>query len=77
MRAIWHKGRGLLMAAVGLHLGLMLWLSGSAMLQHPADSGLVLLQGVLDIAILAYLSRSTLVKDIFADYPAGAANMNQ
>lgn len=72
MRSIWHKGRALLMTAVGLHLGLMLWLSGSAILHHPAGSGqAVLLQGLLDVAILAYLFRSSLVKDIFEDYPVG------
>ena len=72
MRAIWHKGRELLMASVGLHLGLMLWISGHATLSDPTGTGFfVLLQGLLDFGAFLYLFRSRLVKDIFADYPGG------
>lgn len=70
IKAIWHKGRELLMASVGLHFALMLWLSGNMVLSDPADTGLlVVLQGLVDVAMLLYLFRSNLVKDIFADYP--------
>jgi hypothetical protein len=71
MRSIWHKGRELLMTSVVLHFGLMLWLSGHAVLRYPTGSGsTVILLGLVDIGILLYLFRSSLVKDIFADYPA-------
>lgn len=71
-KAIWHKGRELLMISVGLHFALMLWLNWDDLVTDPADLGFsVMLQGLLDIVMLLYLFRSTLVKDVFADYPGG------
>jgi len=73
VQALWHKGRGLLAASAVLHLTLMLWLNAHEALQSPVDTGFpIFLQGLVDVGVLLYLFRSSLVKDIFADYPGGA-----
>jgi hypothetical protein len=66
IRTIWQRGRGLLISAVLLDLGLFLvfWYL------HPLQMTLWPITGaVLDLYILAYLIRSLRVRDTFADFP--------
>lgn len=66
-RRLWHSGRWLLLAATALNtvlLPLILW-------KKIADLNLVVLTLLeLNAVVIIYLMRSTLVRDIFADFPA-------
>ena len=68
-RRLWHGGKWLLVAATALNtllLPLLLWEKIAELDLLP----LTLLE--LNVVIMVYLVRSTLVRDIFADFPAGA-----
>lgn len=66
-RHLWHGGRWLLLAATALNtvlVPILLW-------KKIAELDLVLLTLLeLNVVVMLYLARSTLVRDIFADFPA-------
>jgi tetratricopeptide (TPR) repeat protein len=69
-RKLWHQGRNVLLFAFCLDLVLFLVLHGTVLLEpdvyrFPPAVAVVL----LDFSILAFLLRSTLVREIFADFP--------
>lgn len=68
-RRVWHGGRWLLLTATALNtalLPILLW-------KKIAEFDLVLLTLLeLNVVMIIYLVRSTLVRDIFADFPAEA-----
>ena len=70
-RTLWHAGRYVLMLVFGLDLLLFFWLHGTTLLR-PQQEDSFLLAGLivfLDVAAVAFLYRSVLVRDIFADFP--------
>ena len=70
-RRLWHSGKWLLVAATALNtllLPILLWEKIAEFDLLP----LTLLE--LNVVIIIYLMRSTLVRDIFADFPAGVAS---
>lgn len=65
-RRVWHGGKWLLLAATALNTALVPLLQW----EKIADLDLVLLTLLeLNVVVVIYLARSTLVRDIFADFP--------
>lgn len=70
LRACWHRGREMLLFAYGLDLVLFAALARPVLLAPSDHDFLRALTIVLaDIAVLGFLLRSRLVRDIFADFP--------
>jgi Flp pilus assembly protein TadD len=70
MRRLWHAGRHVLMAAHAVDL-LLFGVLRRDVLANPDASGFgaAVLVLVVDAAVLLFLARSRLVRDIFADFP--------
>ena len=70
LRACWHRGRLWLLLAFGLDLLLFAALNGRILLApDDHDFARALSIVLIDVGVLAFLLRSTLVRDIFADFP--------
>lgn len=74
VRRVWHAGRGVLCAAYGVDFVLFAVLRRDV-LSTPSDDAFVTAVAVLaiDVAVLLFLARSRLVRDIFADFPEPAS----
>jgi hypothetical protein len=71
MQRLWRLGRGLLLASAGLYLMLLganLWASARPLTATLNEASLISL--LLNLAIIAYLLRSPLLRDLFAQWPA-------
>jgi len=76
MRQLWPWGRPLLSASVLLYLGLLGWrLLGETRPLALALDDATLLSLLLSLAVLAYLWRSRLVRDLFREFPAPRAGV--
>jgi hypothetical protein len=74
MRRLWPLGRALLTASALLYLTLLGWqLTTGGKPLVVALNEAVLVSALLNIAIVAYLWRSALVRDLFRDFPAETA----
>jgi len=71
MPRLWRLGRGLLLASAGLYLlllGAYLLTSARPLTATLNEASLISL--LLNLAIIAYLLRSPLLRDLFAQWPA-------
>jgi hypothetical protein len=74
MRRLWPLGRALLTASALLYLTLLGWqLTTGGKPLVVALNEAVLVSALLNIAVVAYLWRSALVRDLFRDFPAETA----
>jgi hypothetical protein len=70
IRALWGHGRPLLALSSLLYLVLLMAsLFSSARPLLPAVNEVLIVSVLLNLAIVAYLVRSTLVRDVFAEFP--------
>lgn len=70
MRALWQKGRTLLAGSALLYLVLLAGsLTASARPPLSILSEALILSVFLNLTVLAYLGRSPLVRDVFAEFP--------
>lgn len=70
MRRLWPLGRPLLTASALLYLvllGVRLVTSGEPLVTALDEA--VLISALLNLAVVAYLWRSALVRDLFRDFP--------
>lgn len=73
MRRLWPWGRGLLIASAVLYLVLLagrIGLSGEPLITAVDEA--VLISGLLNLAVIAYLWRSRLAQDLFREFPVPA-----
>jgi hypothetical protein len=71
MRRLWPHGRALLTASVLLYLALLsmhVATTGRALINAVDEA--VLISALLNLAVVAYLWRSTLLRDVFREFPA-------
>jgi hypothetical protein len=73
MRRLWPLGRPLLTASALLYLALLAWhlATGGEPLITAVDEA-VLISALLNLAVVAYLWRSALVRDVFREFPGRA-----
>jgi hypothetical protein len=73
MRRLWPLGRALLTASALLYLALLGWqiATGGEPLISAVDEA-VLISALLNLAVVVYLWRSTLVRDVFREFPGRA-----
>ena len=70
MRRLWPHGRLLLSASAGGYLALLIWhlaTAGEALITAVDET--VLISALLNVAVIAYLWRSALVRDVFRAFP--------
>ena len=73
MREVWHRGREVLLLAYGLAMLVLMtthWDHLSNVIDYRFPPLVALL--TIDLAIFAYLFRSKLLRDVFADFPEAA-----
>jgi hypothetical protein len=73
MRRLWPHGRPLLTASALLYLALLAWhvATGGEPLITAIDEA-VLVSALLNLAVIAYLWRSPVVRDLFREFPGAA-----
>ena len=74
MRRVWPAGRALLSASAALYLGLLtthLARSGQPLIVAIDEA--VVISALLNLAVIAYLWRSPLLRDLFKEFPAPVA----
>jgi hypothetical protein len=71
MRMLWPAGRPLLITSAMLYLALLVWrpLASHEPLIRAVNEA-VLVSALLSLAVVAYLWRSPLVRDLFREFPA-------
>jgi hypothetical protein len=70
MPRLWQSGRGLLVASAALYLLLLgATLLGSARPLTATLNEATLISGLLSLALIAYLFRSPLIRDVFSQWP--------
>ncbi len=72
MRVLWLRGRQLLTASALCYLALLVWnvLSSGRTLINAIDDA-TLISALINLLVIAYLWRSTLVRDVFLEFPKG------
>jgi len=71
MRSVWRAGRLLLSASAAVYLALLtahLVRSGQPLIAAVDEA--VLISALLNLAVIAYLWRSPLLRDVFSEFPA-------
>ena len=73
LQTLWHKGQSLLTIAALLYIAILaVLLTRSVRPLVQSINEAIILSVLLHVAIIFYLVRSTLIRDVFADFPADA-----